>query len=414
MERSRRHFTLFLSLFLIGVMTLSVMNSQSQVVNPSDFSWTELSPTNLPPGRDSHVIVYDHLADKVVMFGGWADSSPVTYVNDTWVFDPITQDWTNITSMTSGNPGARGYISGVYDQSTAEVIFFGGTNETRGFNDTWAFNYNGYTWRNITTSVSPSERNWYGLAYSTEDSTAVMFGGYDYAGSRYYNDTWTFKSDSGWTNVTSLATTPSGRTGTKLVYDQRNDKFIMFGGQNSTGYNLNDTWVYNLNSNVWTQMSPATAPGNRTAHTMMYDPYHSQVVLFGGYDVNNNLNDTWVYDYPTNTWTNVTQPNAPSVRSYLRSTYMASTNEHLMFGGYDDYSLNDTWVLKWAGGTPPVTSNTATSSTDTSSTSSSTTSVNTDTSTSSSKTTSSPLPFLGYSVIFTGMIAIFLLRKNKN
>ncbi|MFV2014456.1 MAG: kelch repeat-containing protein [Candidatus Heimdallarchaeota archaeon] len=437
MKSIKQQFTLLSSIFIISFLVVSLTNTGSQAIIVSDMSWNEISPANTPPGRDSNLLVYDPVADRVIMFGGWSDTSAVSYINNTWIFNPSTQDWTNVTSMVS--PGARGYIQGVYDSATNEVIFFGGINDTTTFGDIWGFSYTGYTWRNISTPVSPTPRAYYGVDYSTRNNTLVMFGGSAsiFSGSDIFNETWAYTSTAGWTNLTT-SNQPEGRVASSLVYDEINDKFILFGGSNSSGL-LNDTWIYDLNTNTWAEMFPVSVPSARADQTMFYDRYHGQVILFGGYNDTNSLNDTWVYDYPANSWIYANTTIAPSERSYLRSTYISSSNEYLLFGGYSEAgnSLNDTWVFKWAGGTPPVssTSTTTTSTinttTNTSSTSMTTTptsesttttptseSTTTETSSTTSSPTSStsaslPLPTLRFSAIFTGLGMIVLLRKYK-
>ncbi|NIV12839.1 MAG: hypothetical protein GWN62_16630, partial [Aliifodinibius sp.] len=45
-------------------------------------------------------------------------------------------------------------------------------------------------------------------------------------------------------------------------------------------------------------------------HAMAYDSNADKIVLFGGSDVNGDeINDTWIYDPQTNTWTEMTPSN---------------------------------------------------------------------------------------------------------
>ena len=57
---------------------------------------------------------------------------------------------------------------------------------------------------------------------------------------------------------------------------------------------LGDTWTWN--GTTWTQQYPTTSPPARDGASMAYDPGTGQLVLFGGDDASGgNLNDTWVY-----------------------------------------------------------------------------------------------------------------------
>ena len=86
-----------------------------------------------------------------------------------------------------------------------------------------------------------------------------------------------------------------------------NNEVVLFGGTinliepNST----NDTWVYNYVTNTWTEKFPATVPGKRINHAMcniggdkamMNDGNRSD--LSGGFL----YDETWIYDASDNNW----------------------------------------------------------------------------------------------------------------
>src|SRR5712691_8764022 len=68
-----------------------------------------------------------------------------------------------------------------------------------------------------------------------------------------------------------------------------------------------------LDHNIWTNMNPAIHPSNRIGHRMAYDSGSDRIVLFGGLtEVGGIRNDeTWIYDFDTNTWTRTTPPATP-------------------------------------------------------------------------------------------------------
>jgi len=89
------------------------------------------------------------------------------------------------------------------------------------------------------------------------------------------------------------ATSPSPRDTLALVYDSVRNNVVLFGGVDSNGSALGDTWTWNGTN--WTQASPQTKPPARFEHAMAYDTMHQQSVLFGG-QTPQLLNDTWVWD----------------------------------------------------------------------------------------------------------------------
>jgi hypothetical protein len=90
-----------------------------------------------------------------------------------------------------------------------------------------------------------------------------------------------------------------------MVYDEKADVSIIFGGIPPT---IVMTWAYDLNSNTWQKMEPVQNPGPLTLHSLVYDSNLDRSILFGGQLGNveyNYLAKTWVYDLNANTWTNV-------------------------------------------------------------------------------------------------------------
>jgi hypothetical protein len=96
----------------------------------------------------------------------------------------------------------------------------------------------------------------------------------------------------------------------------------------------------------WYQQSPANSPSQRYIHAMSYDATHSQVVLFGGFG-NGYLSDTWLWN-GTN-WTQANPANSPSARAAHAMAYDSTHGQVVMFGGLASASsrLGDTWI--WDG-----------------------------------------------------------------
>src|SRR5437588_10798675 len=98
----------------------------------------------------------------------------------------------------------------------------------------------------------------------------------------------------------SPANSPPARSYHAMTYDAASGKVIVFGGFDGNGY-LNDTWTFDgIN---WTLIATDTPPPARAAAQMAYDGVTRQVVLFGGYDGTNYLGDTWLWDGRTSQWT---------------------------------------------------------------------------------------------------------------
>ena len=133
-----------------------------------------------------------------------------------------------------------------------------------------------------------------------------------------------------------------------MVYHPRADRVILFGGCNiQDSAVLNDTWAYDYNTNTWTDMTPPMAPPPRIYHAMDWDSASNRVILFGGVSrlYEPVLEDTWAYDFDSNTWKALTPKTHPSARA--RHVMVGTPQGVLLFGGspqHDLYTNDDTWI----------------------------------------------------------------------
>jgi len=93
------------------------------------------------------------------------------------------------------------------------------------------------------------------------------------------------------------ANSPVARYSSAMAYDAAQRHVVLFGGMDSAGGLLSDTWVWN--GTDWTQEHPAKSPVARFGGAMAYDAAQGEVVLFGGLDSSDittgALSDTWVW-----------------------------------------------------------------------------------------------------------------------
>ncbi len=124
--------------------------------------------------------------------------------------------------------------------------------------------------------------------------------------------------------------------GYELAYDAESDRVILFGGANEVAWGLNDTWAYDYNTNTWTEKSPG--PAKHLGARIAYDAESDRIILFGGYNLAGILfNDTWAYDFNLDTWTEMKPSISPPGRNYQAMTYDAKSDRVLTWGGVDAY-----------------------------------------------------------------------------
>jgi hypothetical protein len=154
---------------------------------------------------------------------------------------------------------------------------------------------------------------------------------------------------------------PEPRFMHNMIYNKASDIFILFGGTSevSCGYQ-SDTWSYNIKTKTWKEMNTTEAPPAGQG-TMAYDAESDKAVLFIGtlagefydsdsdptsrgggsscipHDTPRNLTpggETWVYDYPSNEWTDMKTPDGPFGLQGTRMVYNSAADRIILFGGW--------------------------------------------------------------------------------
>lgn len=159
----------------------------------------------------------------------------------------------------------------------------------------------------------------------------------------------------------SPANSPGTRTGSPLVYDVKADRMAIFSGWSDLqagGSRYNDTWTYDYNTDSWTNMSPTAMPEGRGGHSLAYSESDDLLVMFGGitgYQQSHDdfRADTWTYNLNTNTWTNMSPSTNPSPRMYAPLSYDNASDVFVLFGGYlQDFSTShETWIYNLTANT---------------------------------------------------------------
>ena len=241
-------------------------------------TWT-LVATEGPSPRVFHSMAYDSVRDVAVLFGGSEESGDL---GDTWEWDGTV--W---TLRSTGGPTARHLQVMAFDEQRGVVVLFGGKDGATESGETWE--WDGSTWA-LRATTGPDPRRSQCMAYDAEHGMTVLFGGMSYDGSyTYYDDTWLWDG-----TVWTLAATsgPPALELAAMVYDSARGRVVLFGGSDADGTNLSGTWEWDGGVNTWTRLSNR-GPAGRTTRAITYDRLRDAVVLFGGYDGDTVLADTW-------------------------------------------------------------------------------------------------------------------------
>ncbi len=241
----------------------------------------------------------------------------------------------------AASPPARKLHAMAFDENRHRIVLFGGYDGSNKLDDTWEFD--GFNWTEISCASSPSARYRPGMIYAGNSQKVILFGGYDGA---QKNDFWEYDGTN-WIENTTVTNSPSIRSRHTMAYDSSRNTILLFGGLDGTWNRVNDTWEYNFSSNSWTELTPAASPPGRSDHTIVYDSHRDKIVLFGGNTGSARVKDTWEYDRNSNTWTEISTTHAPSGRSDFAMVYDPDRQKVVLFGGYfysgSSFYYQDTW-----------------------------------------------------------------------
>jgi len=101
---------------------------------------------------------------------------------------------------------------------------------------------------------------------------------------------------------------------------------------------LKDNWIFDLKSHIWIEsLSNLNSPSERYG-SQMIELDKKNILLFGGFDITNTLNDLWLFNRETNIWTEI--KNFKLNNNNNNTTTNEINNQTVI---YNDYYHNKTW-----------------------------------------------------------------------
>jgi hypothetical protein len=268
--------------------------------DPATNQWSQMNPSIRPSGRAGHDMVYDTESDRIILYGGIA--LPFGGDRTTWAYDFNTDTWTKQAT----GPSAQQGIRMAYDAESDRVILFGGEAYTGGgvtLKETWSYDLNADLWTEMKPNTSPPAQWFQGMVYDAESDRVLLWRG------GFNASVWAYDFNANtWAKEEPCEGPRKGIFG-GLAYDSESDRSILYGGGEWRGPSTTDqTWAYDYNTNTWTMMEPSETPPGLTLHAMAYSPALDLVILFGGRVGAGDAfsAETWTYDLNSDTWTNVT------------------------------------------------------------------------------------------------------------
>lgn len=316
-------------------------------------SWSALGDAVQPAARQLHAATVRD--EAMVVYGGLGPTGPL---DEHWAYSGSEKHW---TSLGSASPGARA-AHAMSSYSSDAILLFGGAGDQGLLGDTWIWSAAGWSTAGCDGAAAagscsaPSARTGHKLAYDPQRKSVVLFGGSTVLG--IAGDTWEWV-DGQWSSGCDQDTTtdagvtlgcgPAPRYDHALAYNPALGGVILFGGTDGDTV-FGDTWLWN--GEYWRQLDVSNdGPGPRFAHVMATDTTSAVTLLFGGMDESDLLEPRlWGYVPAMQEWVRLPSIGVgPSARVFSTLAAQDTLGKELMlFGGFDNAPLSDTWLLSFA------------------------------------------------------------------
>ena len=308
-------------------------------------AWVHHLPTNSPPARFGHAMAFDPQRGRTVLFGGLPATTATTPLLDTWEWDG--GDWIQNQAPISLT-GRYGHAMVWFGGTNPELLLHGGRGSTTGSpsQETWA--YNGYQWA-LRAQNGPSGYANSALAYVPALQRAVFVGSSNLGQANQW--TW---NGSGWSQVSPSGNVPIVQYGHSLCFDAARNRLVLAGGQNGA-FGSDFTYFGNLTSGTqisWTASYNQNAqsqfvPESRTYGALAYDSVRQRAVFCGGQSLLSNQILDSLHELPQGAaWTtNAPITTSPSPRLYTNMAYDQTHGQSVLFGGWNNGVMGDTWTF---------------------------------------------------------------------
>lgn len=195
-----------------------------------------------------------------------------------------------------------------------------------------------------------------GLAVDPAHHAVLVFGGATATG--LSDATLLQNTTSGrWTEVAPTGGAPSARSNFSLI--DLGGEAVLFGGlvDLSSGQCANDTWLFSFATDRWTNVTLPRAPPPREEAAGAADAAASPsfALIEGGFDPALPLrgglatvywNDTWWFNGSSHAWSAVSKAKAPAPAAAASMVFVPPLNGFVLYGGCAKHCSNGTWILR--------------------------------------------------------------------
>lgn len=208
------------------------------------YTWRD--PEGFPCGRGISLCL---AGDALYAFGGAVSQGQYTHTTGLRKFDLVLHEWAEVE--TTDMPRPRAMCSGVLVGEKRFVVFGGYMNQ-QFFNDTWVFDIERRTWKEVAVKGRRPRARWTHEAcvsedYGTGEQTVYIFGGYNQELLADLHMLHCSRSKYRWSQPAMKGAIPPSLNGHRMMYFQ--GKILLCGGSTYQGYHFLS--VYDVKERRW-------------------------------------------------------------------------------------------------------------------------------------------------------------------
>ena len=273
----------------LGMVVMFNGNEDNHLWGWNGSDW-QIVGANGPEGRELGGVAYDPQRDKLVVYGGRSLTTSQCLA-DAWEWDDA--GWQALGVL---GPDVCSHFSMEYDTALGKVVLYGGGDaDLNVFSDMWT--WDGTQWKNLDLATPPVRFHAMSSANAFHPNLFLL-GGFD-VDNQMFDEFWAWDGTT-WAQLDLPL--PPALSHARMAFDTNRVQMVLFGGTTRPRLPFalqNDTWV--LTDGAWQQVNiGGPAPSPRGGHVMAYDPVRERVVLYGGFDADDQrLADTWEWDGST-------------------------------------------------------------------------------------------------------------------
>ncbi len=277
-----------------------------------------------------------------------AGTAPNNVTPGFYLWQTVSSSWKKIITEGEGNVPKGSIIFKETDTPIAGYTLKGKTFQ----NDFKEFlGIGSGTWSNIpaiSTGNATSDHSavWTGTSMIIWSGLDNTYASYENTGAKYNPST------NLWTNL-SIASAPVGRYANTAIWDDIAKRMLVWGGvtaNNASGVPVattNTGGIYNELANTWDIITTVASPAARFYHSAVWTG--SKMIVWGGKDISTYYNDGSAYTASTNTWS-VISASPLSTRSNHACVWTGS--KIIIWGGENNgTALNDGAIYDVASNT---------------------------------------------------------------